>query len=111
MCIRDRGLPWEKAKSFDGSAVIGKWVSKSKFKDLNNIVFHLKKNDAIVQTGNTKQMLWNIDAIIAHVSQFFTLKIGDVIFTGTPSGVGAVSSDDILTGFIENDEFFSIKVK
>ena len=109
--LKNQGLPWEKAKSFDGSAVIGKWVSKSKFKDLNNIAFHLKKNDAIVQTGNTKQMLWNIDAIIAHVSQFFTLKIGDVIFTGTPSGVGAVASDDILTGFIENDEFFSIKVK
>ena len=65
----------------------------------------------VVQTGNTKQMLWDIDTIIAHVSQFFSLKIGDVIFTGTPSGVGAVASDDILTGFIENDEFFSIKVK
>ena len=109
--LKEKGLPWEKAKSFDGSAIIGKWVSKSKFKDLNNIAFHLKKNDAIVQTGNTKQMLWNIDAIIAYVSQFFTLKIGDVIFTGTPSGVGAVASNDILTGFIENDEFFSIKVK
>ena len=109
--LKAKGLPWEKAKSFDGSAVIGKWVSKSKFKDLNNITFHLKKNDTIVQTGNTKQMLWNIDTIIAYVSQFFTLKIGDVIFTGTPSGIGAVASDDILTGFIENDEFFSIKVK
>ena len=109
--LKEKGLPWEKAKSFDGSAVIGKWVSKSKFKDLNNITFHLKKNDNIVQTGNTKQMLWNIDTIIAHVSQFFTLKIGDVIFTGTPSGIGAVAPDDILTGFIENDEFFSIKVK
>ena len=109
--LKAKGLPWEKAKSFDGSAVIGKWVSKSKFKDLNNITFHLKKNDNIVQTGNTKQMLWNIDTIIAHVSQFFTLKIGDVIFTGTPSGIGAVAPDDILTGFIENDEFFSIKVK
>lgn len=109
--LKAKGLPWEKAKSFDGSAVIGKWVSKSKFKDLNNITFHLKKNDNIVQTGNTKQMLWNIDTIIAHVSQFFTLKIGDVIFTGTPSGIGAVAPDDILIGFIENDEFFSIKVK
>ena len=109
--LKEKGLPWEKAKSFDGSAVIGKWVSKSKFKDLNNITFHLKKNDNIVQTGNTKQMLWNIDTIIAHVSKFFNHKIGDVNFTGTPTGVGEVTSNDSITGFIENDEFFSIKVK
>ena len=72
---------------------------------------HLEKNDTIVQDGNTKLMLWKIDELIAYVSQFFTLKIGDIIFTGTPAGVGSVKTNDNLTGFIEDQEMFSIKVK
>ena len=109
--LKQKGLPWEKAKAFDGSAVIGKWVSKRQFENLNNMSFSLKKNDAIVQSGNTKDMLWNIDGIISYVSQFFTLKIGDIIFTGTPYGVGPVQVNDSLSGYIENEEFFNIKVK
>ena len=109
--LKQKGLPWEKAKAFDGSAVIGKWVSKRQFENLNNMSFVLKKNGCIIQSGNTKDMLWNIDAIISYVSQFFTLKIGDIIFTGTPSGVGPVQANDILSGYIENEEFFNIKVK
>ena len=109
--LKQKGLPWEKAKAFDGSAVIGKWVSKRRFENLNNMSFSLKKNDIIIQSGNTKDMLWNIDAIISYVSRFFTLKIGDIIFTGTPSGVGPVQANDILSGYINNEEFFNIKVK
>ena len=109
--LKQKGLLWEKAKAFDGSAVVGKWVSKRQFENLNDISFRLKKNDTVVQSGNTKDMLWNIDAIISYVSRFFTLKIGDIIFTGTPSGVGPVQANDILSGYINNEEFFNIKVK
>lgn len=109
--LKQKGLSWEKAKAFDGSAVVGKWVPKTNFQDLNNISFSLKRNDELVQSGNTQNMLWRIDELIAYVSQFFTLKIGDIIFTGTPAGVGPVQADDMLTGFIENEEFFKIKVK
>lgn len=109
--LKQNGLSWEKAKAFDGSAVVGKWMPKANFKDLNNISFSLKKNDVLVQSGNTQNMLWKIDELIAYVSQFFTLKIGDIIYTGTPAGVGPVQPDDILTGYIENEEFFKIKVK
>ena len=109
--LKEKGLPWEKAKAFDGSAVIGKWVSKSNFENLNNLSFSLQKNNETVQSSTTQDMLWNIDDIIAYVSQFFTLKIGDIIFTGTPSGVSSVKPDDSLKGFIGEEEFFSIKVK
>lgn len=109
--LKASGLPWEKAKAFDGSAVVGKWALKSTFESLENLSFSLKKNDVVVQSGNTQQMLWGIDAVIAYVSQFFTLKIGDIIFTGTPAGVGQVHAGDILKGYIENEEFFNIKVK
>ena len=109
--LKQKGLPWEKAKAFDGSAVIGNWVSKSNFKNINQLSFGLKKNGRLVQSGNSQQMLWNIDELIAYVSQYFTLKIGDVIFTGTPAGVGAVAAGDTLTGYIEKEEFFSVKIK
>lgn len=108
---KEKGLPWEIAKGFDGSAVIGKFVDKSKFKSLADINFELKKNNEIVQQGNTSMMLWQIDELIAYVSQFFTLKIGDVIFTGTPSGVAAVAENDVLEGFIEGESMFKINVK
>ena len=109
--LKSKGLSWEKAKAFDGAAVIGDWVSKENYQDVNNINFHLEKNGTTVQNGNTKFMLWKIDELIEYVSKYFTLKIGDVIFTGTPAGVGSVKTEDTLTGFIENQQFFSIRVK
>ncbi|MDG1660790.1 MAG: fumarylacetoacetate hydrolase family protein [Winogradskyella sp.] len=109
--LKAKGLPWEKAKAFDGAAVIGKWLSKSKFQDINNINFSLKKNDEIVQSANTELMLWKVDELIEYVSKYFTLKIGDIIFTGTPAGVGKVFAEDRLQGYIEEEEIFSIKVK
>lgn len=108
---KEKGLPWEKSKAFDGSAVIGKFVSKNSLDNLNDISFTLKKNNEIVQNGNTNTMLWKIDELIAYVSKYFTLKKGDILFTGTPSGVGKVEENDILTGSIMHDEMFSVKVK
>ncbi len=109
--LKAKGLPWEKAKGFDGAAVIGKWLPKSKFQDVDTINFSLKKNDEVVQQGNTELMLWKIDELIEYVSKYFTLKIGDIIFTGTPAGVGKVFANDTLKGYIENEELFSIKIK
>jgi 2-keto-4-pentenoate hydratase/2-oxohepta-3-ene-1,7-dioic acid hydratase in catechol pathway len=109
--LKSKGLPWEKAKSFDGSAVIGQWLPKSEFKDVDNINFSLQKNGNLVQNGNTSYMLWKIDEIIEYVSKYFTLKIGDIIFTGTPAGVGKVEPEDILTGFIEGKQLFSVTIK
>lgn len=109
--LKEKGLPWEKAKSFDGAAVIGNWLPVKDFKDVNAIEFSLKKNDKIVQKGNTSHMLWKIDEIIEYVSKYFTLKIGDIIFTGTPAGVSKVVANDTLKGFIENKNMFSITVK
>lgn len=107
---KEKGLPWEKAKAFDGSAVIGNFYSKKEF-DLSNLQFQLSKNNIVVQNGNTAAMLWKIDELIAYVSQFFTLKKGDILFTGTPAGVGKVEENDILIGKLENKEAFNIKVK
>jgi 2-keto-4-pentenoate hydratase/2-oxohepta-3-ene-1,7-dioic acid hydratase in catechol pathway len=109
--LKEKGLPWEKAKGFDGAAVIGKWLPKSKFEDLNNLNFKLLKNDEVVQDGNTSFMLWKIDEIIAYVSTFFMLKKGDIIFTGTPAGVGKVSANDYLSGTLEGEELFSLNIK
>jgi 2-keto-4-pentenoate hydratase/2-oxohepta-3-ene-1,7-dioic acid hydratase in catechol pathway len=109
--LKLKGLPWEKAKSFDGAAVIGEFILKESFKDVNKIDFSLQKNEEVVQKGNTSLMLWKIDALIEYISKYFTIKIGDIIFTGTPSGVAKVNSNDRLTGFIEEKEVFSIKVK
>ncbi|MFK5957790.1 MAG: fumarylacetoacetate hydrolase family protein [Lutibacter sp.] len=108
---KEKGLPWEKAKAFDGSAVIGKFILKGQLGDLNNLAFTLHKNNKLVQDGNTNAMLWKIDELIAYISQYFTLKKGDVLFTGTPAGVGKVSENDKLVGAIKNQELFSIKIK
>ena len=108
--LKEKGLPWEKAKAFDGSAVIGKFYNKSAL-DLENIKFQLLKNGQVVQDGESSHMLWKIDELIAYVSQYFTLKIGDVIFTGTPAGVGRVETNDQLTGVMEGKEMFQIKIK
>ncbi|WP_313114557.1 fumarylacetoacetate hydrolase family protein [Aequorivita sediminis] len=109
--LKNNGLPWEKAKAFDGSAVIGNFISKNEIEDINDIHFNLKRNGEVVQQGNTKLMMWKIDALIENISKYFTLKIGDVIFTGTPSGVGPVAVDDVLEGYIEEKKMFSIKIK
>jgi 2-keto-4-pentenoate hydratase/2-oxohepta-3-ene-1,7-dioic acid hydratase in catechol pathway len=107
---KEKGLPWEKAKAFDGSAVIGEFYAKEQF-DLEHLKFQLFKNNTLVQEGNTEAMLWKIDALIAYVSQYFTLKKGDIIFTGTPAGVGKVYENDELKGLLAGKEAFSIRVK
>jgi 2-keto-4-pentenoate hydratase/2-oxohepta-3-ene-1,7-dioic acid hydratase in catechol pathway len=109
--LKEKGLPWEKAKGFDGAAVIGEWLPKSLFEDINNLNFKLTKNEEVVQQGNTNLMLWKIDEIIAYVSTFFMLKKGDIIFTGTPAGVGKISPNDYLSGSLENKELFTLKIK
>jgi len=109
--LKAKGLPWEKAKAFDGSAVIGSFLSKKDFKSTESINFELKSNGITVQRGNSSHMLWKIDELIAHVSQYFTLKIGDILFTGTPEGVAKVKPNDILEGYIEKQKLFRIQVK
>ena len=109
--VKAKGLPWEKAKGFDGSAVSSRhFISKDDL-NLSDLNFSLTKNGETVQSGNTKDMLFYFDSIIAYISQFYTLKIGDLIYTGTPSGVGPVKSGDILEGFIENEKMFRVNVK
>jgi len=109
--LKDKGLPWEKAKAFDGSAVIGEFLPKTQFHSMENLTFELTNNGKSVQNGDTAHMLWKIDELIAHVSQYFTLKIGDIIFTGTPEGVAQVKPNDILEGFLESNKLFRIQVK
>ncbi|MCP9201053.1 fumarylacetoacetate hydrolase family protein [Gramella sp. GC03-9] len=110
--LKEKGLPWEKAKAFDGAAVIGnKWIDKTELGDINDLNFRLERNEEVVQDSNTSYMLWKIDELIAYISTYFTLKIGDIIFTGTPAGVGKVEPEDRLTGYLEDKKMFSIKVK
>lgn len=109
--LKAKGLPWEKAKGFDGSAVVGKWIDKNKYENLDKLRFSLLKNEEKVQDGDTSLMLWKIDEIIAYVSTYFTLKKGDIIYTGTPKGVGKVIANDYLQGRIEDEEFFALKVR
>lgn len=109
--LKEKGLPWEKAKAFDHSAVIGNFISKKNYSSLENINFELKSNQVTVQEGNTSLMLWKIDELIAYVSQYFTLKIGDIIFTGTPKGVAKVTEGDVLEGFIEGESMFKIQIR
>jgi 2-keto-4-pentenoate hydratase/2-oxohepta-3-ene-1,7-dioic acid hydratase in catechol pathway len=108
---KEKGLPWEKAKAFDGSAPVGKFISKSKFADLSNINFHLDVNGTLCQQGNTKDLLFSFDKVIAYVSQFVTLKTGDLIYTGTPEGVAAVKVGDKLSCFIEGEKLLEFDVK
>ena len=109
--LKAKGLPWEKSKAFDGSALIGEWIDKNEFKNINNLNFHLKKNGTDVQIGNTSNMLWGFDELISEISNFFTLKIGDIIFTGTPSGVNIVRENDFFEGYIDNRNVFQINIK
>lgn len=108
--LKEKGLPWEKAKAFDQSAVVGDFLSTEGI-NFNHISFSLRKNGQTVQQGNTAMMIHSTNEIIAHVSQYFTLKIGDLIFTGTPAGVGKVNPGDVLDGYVENQKVFTVKVK
>lgn len=108
--LKSKGLPWEIAKGFDGSAVIGKWVDKVGY-DLNQLSFTLFKNNKIVQQGNTSDMLFKVNQLISHISQYFTLKIGDVIFTGTPAGVGKVDVNDELCAVLDREEVLRFRCK
>lgn len=108
--LKEKGLPWEKAKAFDSSALVGTFLKKETL-DLTNLHFELHKNSIVQQKGNTNQMLWSIDEIIAYVSQFFTLRVGDLIFTGTPQGVSKIQTNDLLEGFLEGQKLFQLKIK
>jgi len=108
--MRKTGMPWEIAKAFDGSAPIGDFVSTNEISDINNASFHLLKNGEMVQKGNTENLLFKIDEIISHVSKYFTLKIGDLIFTGTPSGVGKVEVGDRLQAYLEDKKIMDFKI-
>ena len=109
--LSQKGLPWELAKAFDGSAIVGKFVSKETIESSSSIQFHLDKNGSTVQKGNTIQMLRDFDVIISEVSQYFTLRKGDLIFTGTPKGAGRVAAGDVLEGFLGGEKGFSLKIR
>lgn len=108
--LKEKGHPWEIAKGFDNSAVVGNFLDKEEF-DLNDLKFRLDKNNQTVQMGNTKDMLYDFSRILSEVSRYFTLKTGDLIFTGTPAGVGQVHENDLLTGWIEEQKIFEVQVK
>ncbi len=108
---KEKGLPWEIAKSFDHSAPIGEFLPLSDFPDLKNIAFSLKKNDILVQEGNSSQMIFPFEEIISYVSSRFSLKKGDLIFTGTPAGVSKINIGDVLEGFIRNEKLLKVQVK
>lgn len=107
----EKGLPWEKSKGFDSSAVLGKFLSREEIGDMGKILFSLKRNGEIVQSGDSELMIFPFDTIIEHVSKYVTLKIGDLIYTGTPAGVGQVAIGDRLEGFIGEKKMFDIQVK
>lgn len=109
--LKEKSLPWEIAKGFDGSATIGAFISKEDFESIQNINFHLDINSKTVQQGNTRDMIYSVDKIIAYVSKFFTLKIGDLIYTGTPAGVGPVKIDDHLEGYLEDNKLLDFYVR
>ena len=109
--FKENGLPWDIAKGFDNSAMIGDWLSVDLFDDIDNINFRLEKNGEIVQKSNSSNMIWKIDQLISKASTFFTIKIGDIMFTGTPEGVGRVVENDLLEGYIDDKKVFSVRVK
>jgi 2-keto-4-pentenoate hydratase/2-oxohepta-3-ene-1,7-dioic acid hydratase in catechol pathway len=108
---KEKGLPWEISKSFDGAAPISKFVSLEKFEDINNINFRLELNGEKVQKANTSEMIFKVDELISHVSKYMMIKIGDLLFTGTPSGVGPVKIGDRLTAYIEDEKMLDFIVK
>lgn len=109
--LREKGLPWELYKGFDGAATIGNWVPVDKFRNIQALQFHLDINGKTVQQGCTSDMLFKIDEIIEYISKYFTLKTGDIIYTGTPVGVGPVNIDDHLEGYIEDRKVLEFNIK
>ncbi len=109
--LRAEGKPWDLCKGFDGAAAIGEWIPKEEFADVQNLNFHLDINGQTAQQGKTSDMLFKIDEIISYISQFYTLKTGDILYTGTPVGVGPVKIDDHLEGYIEDRKVMDFKVK
>ncbi len=109
--LKQKGLPWEAAKAFDGSAPVSSFVPVSKFTDFKNIHFRLFKNGELVQDGNSGLMIFDFDQILVHVSKYVTLKMGDLVFTGTPAGVGPVKIGDRLEAFIGNDMMLKCDIK
>jgi 2-keto-4-pentenoate hydratase/2-oxohepta-3-ene-1,7-dioic acid hydratase in catechol pathway len=109
--LKEKGLPWEISKAWDNSAAVGKFIDIKPGLNMNDINFCLYKNKEIVQQGNTSHMIFTVDQIVAYVSQFFSLNIGDLIFTGTPAGVGECVVGDMLEGFVENDSLLEVEVK
>ena len=110
--LREKGLPWEKAKAFDRSAVISAdLLQKNTLPDLNSIKFELRKNGEVVQKGDSAMMIFSIDQLISHISDYFTLKIGDLIYTGTPAGVGMVAIGDRMEGYLEGRKMFDFMIK
>lgn len=109
--LKSNGHPWEISKAFDNSAVIGNFIPVSEISDVQNIDFHLDINGKTVQQGNSKDMIFPVDELIAYTSKFFTLKIGDILFTGTPVGVGKVQVGDRLEGYIFDQKMFDFKIK
>ena len=108
---KEKGLPWEIAKAFDGSAAVGRFVPIPADRNINDLKFELKLNDQVVQEGHTRDMIFSINKIIEYVSQYFTLNIGDLIFTGTPAGVGAVNVYDKLEGFLEGERLMEVNIR
>jgi 2-keto-4-pentenoate hydratase/2-oxohepta-3-ene-1,7-dioic acid hydratase in catechol pathway len=109
--LKQKGLPWEKAKAWDNSAVVGKWVPIPNLKNKNALHFALYKNKELVQQGNSEEMLFSFDYIVSYISNFFSINIGDLIFTGTPAGVGEAVVGDELEGFMEEQSLFALEVK
>ena len=109
--LREAGQPWDLCKGFDGAAALGEWVSKEKFRDVQAMHFHLDINGQTVQEGRTSDMIFSIDHIVSYISQFFTLKTGDIIYTGTPLGVGPVHIDDHLEGYVEDRKVLEFNCK
>lgn len=109
--LRAEGKPWDLCKGFDGSATLGEWVSLDKFRDIQALHFHLDINGNTVQEGCTSDMLYRVDQLIAYISQYFTLKTGDILYTGTPAGVGPVHIDDHLEGYIEDRKVLEFNCK
>jgi len=109
--LKQKGLPWEKAKAWDNSAVIGQWVDITPNMLKNPILFSLQKNHQLVQSGNSKDMIFSCDQVIAHISNYFSLNIGDMVFTGTPAGVGECLVGDVLEGYLEAQKMFELEIK
>lgn len=109
--LKQKGLPWEKAKAWDNSAVVGKWIPFTGLKNRNSVNFAMYKNKELVQQGNSEDMLFNFDYIVSYISNFFSINIGDLIFTGTPAGVGEAVVGDELEGFMEEQSLFALEVK